>query len=250
MRGGANGARIRLAPQKDWEVNQPMQLARVLERFEVIQSEFNVGDKNISMSDLIVLAGGVGVESAAKKAGTEINVPFTPGRMDASQEQTDADSFGVMEPVADGFRNYLKKRYSVATEALFLDRAQMIGLTGSEMTALTGGLRVLGANHGQSKHGVFTDKLETLSNDFFVNLLDMSTKWTPVDEEAEEFQGHDRSTGDLKWTATRADLAFGSNSRLRAYAEVYACSDSHEQFVSDFVTAWTKVMNADRFDLA
>ena len=250
MRGGANGARIRLAPQKDWEVNQPMQLARVLERLEVIQSEFNVGDKNISMSDLIVLAGGVGVESAAKKAGTEINVPFTPGRMDASQEQTDVDSFGVMEPVADGFRNYLKKRYSVATEALFLDRAQMIGLTGSEMTALTGGLRVLGANHGQSKHGVFTDKLETLSNDFFVNLLDMSTKWTPVDEEAEEFQGHDRSTGDLKWTATRADLAFGSNSRLRAYAEVYACSDSHEQFVSDFVTAWTKVMNADRFDLA
>ena len=250
MRGGANGARIRLAPQKDWEVNQPMQLARVLERLEVIQSEFNVGDKNISMSDLIVLAGGVGVESAAKKAGTEINVPFTPGRMDASQEQTDADSFGVMEPVADGFRNYLKKRYSVATEALFLDRAQMIGLTGSEMTALTGGLRVLGANHGQSKHGVFTDKLETLSNDFFVNLLDMSTKWTPVDEEAEEFQGHDRSTGDLKWTATRADLALGSNPRLRAYAEVYACSDSHEQFVSDFVTAWTKVMNADRFDLA
>ena len=250
MRGGANGARIRLAPQKDWEVNQPMQLARVLERLEVIQSEFNVGDKNISMSDLIVLAGGVGVESAAKKAGTEINVPFTPGRMDASQEQTDADSFGVMEPVADGCRNYLKKRYSVATEALFLDRAQMIGLTGSEMTALTGGLRVLGANHGQSKHGVFTDKLETLSNDFFVNLLDMSTKWTPVDEEAEEFQGHDRSTGDLKWTATRVDLAFGSNSRLRAYAEVYACSDSHEQFVSDFVTAWTKVMNADRFDLA
>ena len=250
MRGGANGARIRLAPQKDWEVNQPMQLARVLERLEVIQSDFNVGSKNISMSDLIVLAGGVGVEFAAKKAGSEIKVPFTPGRMDASQEQTDVDSFGVMEPVADGFRNYLKKRYSVATEALFLDRAQMIGLTGSEMTALTGGLRVLGANHGQSKHGVFTNKLETLSNDFFVNLLDMSTKWTPVDEEAEEFQGHDRSTGDLKWTATRADLAFGSNSRLRAYAEVYACSDSHDQFVSDFVAAWTKVMNADRFDLS
>lgn len=250
MRGGANGARIRLAPQKDWEINQPMQLARVLERLEVILSEFNVGDKKISMADLIVLAGGVGVETAAKKAGTEINVPFTPGRMDASQEQTDVDSFGVMEPVADGFRNYLKKRYSVATEALFLDRAQMIGLTGSEMTALTGGLRVLGANYDQSKHGVFTDKLETLSNDFFVNLLDMSTKWTPVDDEAEEFLGHDRSTGDLKWTATRADLAFGSNSRLRAYAEVYACSDSHEQFVSDFVAAWTKVMNADRFDLA
>ena len=249
MRGGANGARIRLAPQKDWDVNQPMQLARVLERLEVIQSEFNEGDKNISMADLIVLAGGVGVELAAKKTGTEISVPFSPGRMDASQEQTDVDSFRVMEPVADGFRNYLKKRYSVATEALFLDRAQMIGLTGSEMTALTGGLRVLGANYGQSKHGVFTDKLETLSNDFFVNLLDMSTKWTPVDDEAEEFLGHDRSTGDLKWTATRADLAFGSNSRLRAYAEVYACSDSHEQFVSDFVAAWTKVMNADRFDL-
>ena len=250
MRGGANGARIRLAPQKDWDVNQPMQLARVLERLEVIQSEFNEGDKNISMADLIVLAGGVGVELAAKKAGTEISVPFSPGRMDASQEQTDVDSFRVMEPVADGFRNYLKKRYSVATEALFLDRAQMIGLTGSEMTALTGGLRVLGANYGQSKHGVFTNRLETLSNDFFVNLLDMSTKWTPVDEEAEEFQGHDRSTGDLRWTATRADLAFGSNSRLRAYAEVYACSDSHEKFISDFVAAWTKVMNADRFDLA
>ena len=247
MRGGANGARIRLAPQKDWEVNQPMQLARVLERLEVIQSDFNEGSKNISMADLIVLAGGVGVESAAKKAGTEINVPFTPGRMDASQEQTDVDSFGVMEPVADGFRNYLKKRYSVATEALFLDRTQMLGLTGSEMTALTGGLRVLGANHGQSNHGAFTDKPETLSTDFFVNLLDMSTKWTPVDEEAEEFQGHDRSTGDLKWTATRADLAFGSNSRLRAYAEVYACSDSHDKFISDFVAAWTKVMNADRF---
>jgi catalase-peroxidase len=249
MRGGANGARIRLAPQKDWEVNQPMQLSRVLERLEVIQGEFNQGDQYISIADLIVLAGGVAVESAAKKAGSEITVPFTPGRMDASQEQTDIDSFGVMEPVADGFRNYLKKRYSVATEALFLDRAQMIGLTGSEMTALTGGLRVLGANHGKSKHGVFTDKLETLSNDFFVNLLDMSTQWSPVDEEAEEFKGHDRKTGELKWTATRADLAFGSNSRLRAYAEVYACSDSQNKFVSDFVSAWTKVMNADRFDL-
>ena len=249
MRGGANGGRIRLAPQKDWEVNQPMQLARVLERLEIIQSEFNEGDKKISMADLIVLAGGVGVEVAASKAGSSIKVPFTPGRMDASQEQTDVDSFGVMEPVADGFRNYLKKRYSVATEALFVDRAQLIGLTGSEMTALTGGLRVLGANHGQSKHGVFTDKPETLSNDFFVNLLDMSTKWTPVDEEAEEFEGHDRSTGELRWTATRTDLAFGSNSRLRAYAEVYACSDSRDKFLSDFVAAWSKVMNADRFDL-
>ncbi len=249
MRGGANGGRVRLAPQKDWEVNQPMQLARVLERLEIIQSEFNEGDKKISMADLIVLAGGVGVEVAASKAGSSIKVPFTPGRMDASQEQTDVDSFGVMEPVADGFRNFLKKRYSVATEALFVDRAQLIGLTGSEMTALTGGLRVLGANHGQSKHGVFTDKPETLSNDFFVNLLDMSTKWTPVDEEAEEFEGHDRSTGELRWTATRTDLAFGSNSRLRAYAEVYACSDSRDKFLSDFVAAWSKVMNADRFDL-
>ena len=249
MRGGANGGRIRLAPQKDWEVNQPMQLSRVLERLEIIQSEFNQGAKKISMADLIVLAGGVGVETAANNAGSPITVPFTPGRMDASQEQTDIDSFGVMEPVADGFRNYLKKRYSVATEALFVDRAQLIGLTGSEMTVLTGGLRVLGANHGQSKHGVFTDKSDTLSNDFFVNLLDMNTKWTPVDEEAEEFEGHDRGTGELKWTATRADLVFGSNSRLRAYAEVYACSDSHEKFVSDFVAAWTKVMDADRFDL-
>ena len=250
MRGGANGARIRLAPQKDWEVNQPMQLSRVLERLEVIQSEFNEGDKKISMADLIVLAGGVGVEAAALKAGSEISVPFSPGRMDASQEQTDVDSFGVMEPVADGFRNYLKKRYSVSTEALFLDRTQMIGLTGAEMTALTGGFRVLGVNHGQSKHGVFTHKSETLSTDFFVNLLDMSTKWTPVDGEAEEFEGHDRKNGELKWTATRADLVFGSNSRLRAYAEVYACSDSHEKFLTDFTSAWVKVMNADRFDLS
>ena len=249
MRGGANGARIRLSPQKDWDVNQPIQLSRVLERLEIIQSDFNQSGKKISMADLIVLAGGVGIEIAAEKSGTTISVPFTPGRMDATQEQTDVDSFQVMEPVADGFRNYLKKRYSVATEALFLDRAQMIGLTGSEMTVLTGGLRVLGANHGSSKHGVLTETPETLSNDFFVNLLDMSTKWTPVDQEAEEFDGHDRSTGELKWKATRADLIFGSNSRLRAYAEVYACSDSEEKFVSDFVAAWTKVMNADRFDL-
>ena len=201
------------------------------------------------MADLIVLAGGVGIELAADNAGLSISVPFTPGRMDATQEHTDVDSFQVMEPVADGFRNYLKKRYSVATEALFLDRAQMIGLTGSEMTVLTGGLRVLGANYGSSQHGVFTEKTETLSNDFFVNLLDMSTKWTPVDQEAEEFEGHDRKTGQLKWKATRADLVFGSNSRLRAYAEVYACSDSEEKFAKDFVDAWTKVMNADRFDL-
>ena len=249
MRGGANGARIRLAPQKDWEINEPIQLSRVLERLEIVQSDFNQSGKKISMADLIVLAGGVGIELAAKKAGLSISVPFTPGRMDATQEHTDVDSFQVMEPVADGFRNYLKKRYSVATEALFLDRAQMIGLTGSEMTVLTGGLRVLGANYGSSQHGVFTEKTETLSNDFFVNLLDMSTKWTPVDQEAEEFEGHDRKTGQLKWKATRADLVFGSNSRLRAYAEVYACSDSEEKFAKDFVDAWTKVMNADRFDL-
>ena len=249
MRGGANGARIRLAPQKDWEVNDPIQLSRVLERLEIIQSDFNQSGKKISMADLIVLAGGVGIEMAAEKAGTTISVPFTPGRMDALQEQTDVDSFQVMEPVADGFRNYLKKRYSVATEALFLDRAQMIGLTGSEMTVLTGGLRVLGANYGSSHYGVFTENPETLSNDFFVNLLDMGTKWTPVDQEAEEFEGHDRISGKLKWKATRADLVFGSNSRLRAYAEVYACSDSDGKFISDFVASWTKVMNADRFDL-
>ena len=249
MRGGANGARIRLAPQKDWEVNDPIQLSRVLERLEIIQSDFNQSGKKISMDDLIVIAGGVGIEMAAEKAGTTISVPFTPGRMDAVQEQTDVDSFQVMEPVADGFRNYLKKRYSVATEALFLDRAQMIGLTGSEMTVLTGGLRVLGANYGSSHYGVFTENPETLSNDFFVNLLDMGTKWTPVDQEAEEFEGHDRISGKLKWKATRADLVFGSNSRLRAYAEVYACSDSDGKFISDFVASWTKVMNADRFDL-
>ncbi|MBL6827297.1 MAG: catalase/peroxidase HPI [Opitutales bacterium] len=249
MRGGANGARIRLAPQKDWEINEPIQLSRVLERLEIVQSDFNQSGKKISMADLIVLAGGVGIELAADNAGLSISVPFTPGRMDATQQHTDVDSFQVMEPVADGFRNYLKKRYSVATEALFLDRAQMIGLTGSEMTVLTGGLRVLGANYGSSQHGVFTEKTETLSNDFFVNLLDMSTKWTPVDQEAEEFEGHDRKTGQLKWKATRADLVFGSNSRLRAYAEVYACSDSDEKFAKDFVDAWTKVMNADRFDL-
>ena len=248
MRGGANGGRIRLAPQKDWEVNQPMQLSRVLERLEIIQSEFNQGAKKISMADLIVLAGGVGVETAAKNAGSPITDlhSWSHGRLSGANGHR---LFWIMEPVADGFRNYLKKRYSVATEALFVDRAQLIGLTGSEMTVLTGGLRVLGANHGQSKHGVFTDKSDTLSNDFFVNLLDINTKWTPVDEEAEEFEGHDRGTGELKWTATRADLVFGSNSRLRAYAEVYACSDSHEKFVSDFVAAWTKVMDADRFDL-
>jgi len=250
MRGGANGARLRLSPQKDWEVNEPVRLAKVLERLEAIQADFNSGEATISLADLVVLAGGVGVETAAANAGITVSVPFTPGRMDASQEQTDVDSFSVMEPVADGFRNYLKKRYSVSTEALLLDRAQLLNLTGAETTALVGGLRVLGTNYGQTNHGVFTQRKETLSNDFFVNLLDMSTKWKPVNEEAEEFEGLDRSSGEVKWTATRADLLFGSNSRLRAYAEVYACEDSLGKFVKDFVSSWNKVMNADRFDLS
>jgi catalase-peroxidase len=249
MRGGANGARVRLAPQKDWEVNEPTQLAKVLERLEAIQAEFNAGGSNVSLADLIVLAGNTAVEEAAKKSGVEVSLSFTPGRMDASQEQTDVDSFGVLEPMVDGFRNFAKKRYSVPTESLLVDRAQLLTLTGAELTALIGGLRVLGANHGQSKHGVFTNNAETLSNDFFVNLLDMSTKWSPVNDDAEEFEGRDRTSGDVKWTATRADLIFGSNSRLRAYAEVYACSDSKEKFVQDFSKAWTKVMNLDRFDL-
>ncbi|MDA7822292.1 catalase/peroxidase HPI [Opitutales bacterium] len=249
MRGGANGSRVRLAPQKDWEVNQPTQLAKVLERLEAIQSEFSSAGKQVSLADLIVLGGGAAVEAAAKQGGVEITVPFTPGRMDASQEQTDIDSFEVMEPMVDGFRNFAKKRYSVSTEALLIDRAQLLTLTGSELTALIGGLRVLGANHSQSKHGVFTQSPGALTNDFFLNLLDMATKWSPVNEEAEEFEGIDRNSGDVKWTATRADLIFGSNSRLRAYAEVYACSDSKEKFVHDFIAAWTKVMNLDRFDL-
>jgi len=249
MRGGANGSRIRLAPQKDWEVNEPTQLAKVLERLEAIQSEFSSAGKQVSLADLIVLGGAAAVEAAAKQGGVEITVPFTPGRMDASQEQTDIDSFEVMEPMVDGFRNFAKKRYSVSTEALLIDRAQLLTLTGSELTALIGGLRVLGANHSQSKHGVFTKSPGALTNDFFLNLLDMATKWSPVNEEAEEFEGIDRNSGDVKWTATRADLIFGSNSRLRAYAEVYACSDSKEKFVQDFIAAWTKVMNLDRFDL-
>ena len=249
MRGGANGSRVRLSPQKDWEVNEPTQLAKVLERLEAIQSEFSSAGKQVSLADLIVLGGGAAVEAAAKQGGVEITVPFTPGRMDASQEQTDIDSFEVMEPMVDGFRNFAKKRYSVSTEALLIDRAQLLTLTGSELTALIGGLRVLGANHSQSKHGVFTQSPGALTNDFFLNLLDMATKWSPVNEEAEEFEGIDRNSGDVKWTATRADLIFGSNSRLRAYAEVYACSDSKEKFVHDFIAAWTKVMNLDRFDL-
>jgi len=250
LRGGANGARIRLAPQRDWEVNQPVQLSRVIETYEAIQNDFNGSGKKVSLADLIVLGGCAAIESAAEKGGVVVKVPFTPGRMDVSQEQTDVDSFNVMEPLADGFRNYLRKRYSVSTEALFLDRAQLLTLTGAEMTVLVGGLRVLGANHLQSMHGVFTENIGTLSNDFFVNLLDMSIEWAAVNEEAEEFEAKDRSTGEIKWSGTRADLIFGSNSRLRAYAEVYACSDSKAKFANDFVSAWNKVMNLDRFDLS
>jgi catalase-peroxidase len=252
-RGGANGARIRLAPQKDWEVNQPARLSKVLKTLEGIQSAFNgaqSGGKKVSLADLIILAGCAGVEKAAKNAGHEITVPFSPGRMDASQEQTDTASFAVLEPYADGFRNYQKKRYSVSGEELLLDRAQLLTLTAPEMTVLIGGLRVLGANFNQTQHGVFTKRPETLTNDFFVNLLDMGTTWKPVSETEELFEGSDRATGKPKWTATRVDLVFGSNSQLRALAEVYACADAGERFVRDFIAAWTKVMDLDRFDLA
>lgn len=253
-RGGANGARIRLAPQKDWEANQPAQLAKVLEALEQIRKDFNAaqtGGKKVSLADLIVLAGGAGVEQAAKNAGHPVKVPFSPGRTDASQEQTDVHSFAVLEPLADGFRNYLKGQYAVSTEALLVDKAQLLTLTAPEMTVLVGGLRVLNTNVGQTRHGVFTQRAETLSNDFFVNLLDMSTQWKAIpDTDKETFEGRDRKTGELKWTATRADLIFGSHSQLRALAEVYASSDAQEKFVKDFVAAWTKVMNLDRFDLA
>ncbi len=252
-RGGANGARIRLAPQKDWEVNQPAQLAKVLKTLEGIQSVFNSaqsGGKKVSLADLIVLAGCAGVEAAAKKAGHDVTVPFTPGRMDASQEQTDAASFAVLEPVADGFRNYLKTKFSVSTEELLVDRAQLLTLTAPEMTVLIGGLRVLNANFGQTQHGAFTKRPGTLTNDFFVNLLDMSTTWNATSEDKDVFEGRDRATGELKWTGTRVDLIFGSNSQLRALAEVYGCQDSPEKFVHDFVAVWNKVMNLDRFDLA
>jgi catalase-peroxidase len=251
-RGGANGARIRLAPQKDWAVNQPKQLAQVLKTLEGIQSEFNnaqTGGKQVSLADLIVLGGSVGVEQGAKNAGHNLTVPFTPGRMDASQSQTDVDSFAPLEPVADGFRNYQRAHYAVPAEAMLVDRAQLLTLTAPEMTVLIGGLRVLNANIGGSKHGVFTDKPETLTNDFFKNLLDMRIQWQAVSDAKETFAGHDRKSGQLKWTATRVDLVFGSNSELRALAEVYGSSDAQEQFLHDFVTAWTKVMNLDRFDL-
>ena len=246
MRGGANGARIRLAPQKDWDVNQPDQLAKVLKTLEGIQSVFS---KTVSMADLIVLAGCAGVEQAAKNAGEDVQISFTPGRMDASQEQTDIESMAVLEPIADGFRNYQNAKYSVSTEALLIDRAQLLTLTAPEMTVLIGGMRVLNTNSDGSKNGVFTDRPETLSNDFFVNLLDMATQWKATSKDEELFEGNDRKTGDLKWTGTRADLVFGSNSVLRALAEVYGTADSQKKFVHDFIKAWTKVMNLDRFDL-
>jgi len=252
-RGGANGARIRLAPQKDWEVNQPEQLAKVLENLTDIQKAFNdsqANGKRVSLADLIVLGGCAAVELAAKNAGHDVQVPFTPGRTDATQEQTDVNSFAVLEPAADGFRNYLKTKYAVSTEELLVDRAQLLTLTAPEMTVLVGGMRVLNANFGQSPNGVFTRQPETLTNDFFANLLDMSTEWKATSEDEEVFEGRDRATGELKWTGTRVDLIFGSNSQLRAIAEVYAQDDSKKKFVDDFVAAWNKVMNADRFDLA
>ena len=253
MRGGANGARIRLAPCKEWKANQPEQLARVLETLEGVQQAFNSaqsGGKKISMADLIVLGGCAGIEQAAKKAGQEVTVPFAPGRMDASQEQTDVEAYGVLEPQVDGFRNYLKAKFSVKSEELLVDRAQLLTLTAPEMTVLVGGMRMLGTNWGQTGHGVFTDRPGTLTTDFFVNLLDMATEWKPIDEDEEIFEGRDRNTGKVKWTATRADLIFGSNSQLRALAEVYGSDDAQEKFVADFIAAWDKVMNLDRFDLA
>ena len=252
-RGGANGARIRLAPQKDWQVNQPAQLTKVLKTLTAIQADFNrlaTGGKKVSLADLIVLGGCAAVERAAKNAGVEVAVPFTPGRMDASQEQTDVPSVAFLEPVADGFRNYLKTRFSIPAEQLLVDKAQLLTLTAPEMTVLMGGLRVLNANEGQSQNGVFTKRPESLTNDFFLNLLDMATEWKPVSNDTNLFEGRDRNSGAIKWTATRVDLVFGSNSQLRAIAEVYGCDDSQEAFVRDFVAAWAKVMNLDRFDLS
>lgn len=251
-RGGANGARLRLAPQKDWKVNNPTQLAVVLEKLQAIQAEFNAhatAGKKVSLADLIVLGGCAAVEKAAKDAGSSITVPFTPGRMDASQEQTDLESFAVLKPLADGFRNYLNAKYKVSTEELLIDKAQLLTLTAPEMTVLIGGMRVLNANFDNSKHGVFTKHPEVLTNDFFVNLLDMGTAWMPASEDKETFNGRDRKTGEVKWTATRADLIFGSNSELRALAEVYGSADAQDKFVNDFVSAWNKVMQLDRFDL-
>jgi catalase-peroxidase len=251
-RGGANGARIRLAPQKDWDANQPAELAKVLQVLEGIQREFNAAQsgKQISLADLIVLAGSAAVEAAAQKAGHSVSVPFAPGRTDASQEQTDVESFAVLEPAADGFRNYLRKGLEGSAAELLVDRSNLLTLTAPEMTVLVGGLRALNANVGQAAHGVFTARPGTLSNDFFVNLLDMSTKWQKSATDAGVLEGRDRTTGAVKWTATVVDLVFGSNSQLRALAEVYASSDAEAVFVNDFVAAWTKVMNLDRFDLA
>jgi catalase-peroxidase len=252
-RGGANGARIRLDPQKDWEVNQPAVLAKVLKKLEAIRKDFNSsqsGGKKVSLADLIVLGGCAAIEEAAKKAAHKVNVPFSPGRTDASQKQTDSHSFAVLEPTADGFRNYLRNGDLRSAEERLVDRAQLLTLTAPETTVLIGGLRALNANFGQSKHGVFTHRPETLTNDFFVNLLDMHTKWQPSSTSDGVYEGRDRKTGELKWTGTRVDLIFGSNSQLRAIAEVYACTDSEKTFVKDFVAAWNKVMNLDRYDLA
>jgi catalase-peroxidase len=252
-RGGANGARLRLAPQKDWEVNHPAQLTKVLKTLEGVQGAFNSaqrGGKKVSLADLIVLAGCAGIEKAAKNAGHEVTVPFTPGRMDASQEQTDVESFAVLEPIADGFRNYLKSKYTLSAEDLLVDKTQLLTLTAPEMTVLVGGMRVLKTNFGGAQHGAFTHRPETLTNDFFVNLLDMGTEWKPVSKDADVFEGRDRKTDARKWTGTRVDLVFGSNSQLRALAEVYGSSDAEEKFVRDFIAAWNKVMNLDRFDLA
>jgi catalase-peroxidase len=252
-RGGANGARIRLAPQKDWDVNQPKQLAAVLHKLEAIQKEFNAsqsGRKKLSLADLIVLGGCAAVEKAAKDAGVKVKVPFTPGRVDASHEQTDVESFAPLEPKADGFRNYVDGERRLSAEELLVDRAQLLTLTAPEMTVLVGGLRVLGANYGKSSHGVFTKRPGVLTNDFFVNLLDMGTQWHPGNGLEGTYEGRDRKTNKVKWTGTRVDLIFGSHSQLRALAEVYACADAKEKFVKDFVAAWTKVMNLDRFDLA
>ena len=251
-RGGANGARIRLAPQKDWEVNQPTQLAKVIETLEHIQAQFNssqTGVKQVSLADLIVLAGCAAIELAAKNAGFKVTVPFTPGRMDASSEQTDVASFSVLEPIADGFRNYLKGKYTISAESLLVDKAQLLTLTAPEMTVLVGGMRALNSNFQASQNGVFTDRPEVLTNDFFVNLLDMGTEWKPISNEADLFEGRDRKTGAVKWTGTRVDLVFGSNAQLRALAEVYGSSDAQEKFIGDFISAWNKVMNLDRFDL-
>jgi len=251
-RGGANGARLRLAPQKDWEVNQPTALAKVLKKLEAIQKEFNgaAKGKKVSLADLIVLGGCAAVEEAAKKAGHKVKIPFSPGRTDASQKQTDVHSFVPLEPKADGFRNYLRSGQKMSAEELLVDRAQLLTLTAPEMTVLVGGMRALNANFGQAKHGVFTKRPETLTNDFFVNLLDMNTKWEPSSASEGVYEGRDRATGKVKWTGTRVDLVFGSNSQLRAIAEVYACDDAKGAFVKDFVAAWNKVMNLDRYDLA